>query len=47
MKLISGLKELEILVHNLFVHLVETSGATHVSARNMHLVIPLFSEITK
>ena len=45
MKLISGLIKLEILVHNFFVCLVETFGATHAPLRNLHLVIPPFSEI--
>ena len=30
MKVISGLKELEIQVHNSFINLVETFGAIHV-----------------
>ena len=36
--------ELEILVHNIFVCLVETLRATRAPRRNMHLVI-LFSEM--
>ena len=45
MKVIKGLKELEILVHSFFVCLVQTSGATRAPRRNVHLVI-VFSKTT-
>ena len=46
MKIISGLKELEIPVHNFFVVcLVVNFGAIRAPRKNVHLVISLFSEI--
>ena len=46
MSLISGLRELEILVHNFFIYLVETFGATSCShRRKVHLLISHFLEI--
>ena len=42
MKVIPGMKELEILVHNFCMFFVDTFGATLSPQRNAHLVILFF-----